>query len=61
MKTRFMTILAMFMLVELLALSCAPRTTVSTTMSPNPFYESSWWGTDPVCSPGCPAGIPHRW
>ena len=61
MKTRFMTMVGIIMLVGLLAPGCAPKSTVSTTMSPRPFYSDSWWGTDPVCSPGCPAGTPHGW
>jgi len=26
-----------------------------------PFHHPSCWERDPVCSPGCPAGIPSSW
>jgi hypothetical protein len=61
MKTRIITMGGMLVLIGLLAFSCAPRSTVSTTMSPNPFYGDSWWGSDPVCSPGCPSNTRPGW
>jgi hypothetical protein len=51
----------MLLLIGLVAFACAPRSKVSTTMSPNPFYGDSWWGSDPVCSPGCPTGMGPGW
>jgi hypothetical protein len=61
MKTRLIIMVGMLALIGLLACACAPRSTVSTTMSPNPFYGDSWWGSDPVCSPGCPSGMGPSW
>jgi hypothetical protein len=46
----------------LLALGCGtlelPKAEQSTV---TPHSHPTWWGGDPTCSPGCPAGQPGRW
>ena len=57
MKTFLKCMLGMIVLVGLLASGCATEGKYPRRMDPNPFYGTSWWGSDPVCSPGCPAGL----
>jgi hypothetical protein len=64
MKTRFITMAGLLLLVGLvglLAAGCAQPTTYPAHMEPRPFYNDTWWGTDPVCSPGCPPGAQQTW
>uniref|UniRef100_A0A7C3Z4Z0 Lipoprotein n=1 Tax=Desulfobacca acetoxidans TaxID=60893 RepID=A0A7C3Z4Z0_9BACT len=62
MKPIAKTLLGIILLVWLLASGCATETAVTARTTPgtgpDPFYRDSWWGTDPVCSPGCPPGMP---
>lgn len=61
MKTRFIALLGTMLLVGALASGCGPTGKATTTATPRPFYNDSWWGTDPVCSPGCPLGASPSW
>ncbi|MFZ2090085.1 MAG: hypothetical protein WAU47_16060 [Desulfobaccales bacterium] len=65
MKTRTKAILGMLLLAGLLASGCATQgATGSATASGaarDPFYSPSWWGMDPVCSPGCPPAMSPGW
>ena len=60
MKTRFTSVVGLLLLVGVLAAGCAKPSVYPEHMDPRPFYNDSWWGTDPVCSPGCPVGG-SRW
>ena len=61
MKTSWKCMLGMLVLAWLLAAGCATEGKYPQHMNPRPFYNDSWWGSDPVCSPGCPAGLSGRW
>jgi hypothetical protein len=49
------SMLGMIMLIWLLAPGCATEGKYPQHMNPRPFYNDTWWGSDPVCSPGCPS------
>jgi len=51
----------LLLLIGLMAAGCAQPTPYPKHVNPRPFYNDSWWGTDPVCSPGCPTGQSGRW
>jgi hypothetical protein len=62
MKTKFLTITGLLLvIIGLMAAGCAQPTRYPEHMNPRPFYNESWWGSDPVCSPGCPTGLSGRW
>ncbi len=55
-----MTILRCLCLV-ILVLAAACATEQGTAGRGAGMNEPSWWGADPACSPGCPAGQPGKW
>jgi hypothetical protein len=57
MKLFLKFLLGMIVLAGLFAAGCATEGKYPRKMNPRPFYNDSWWGSDPVCSPGCP-GLP---
>ncbi len=62
MKTRFIgTLGLLLLLVGLGAAGCATEGKYPQHMEPRPFYQDSWWGSDAVCSPGCPTGAQTPW
>jgi hypothetical protein len=61
MEIKFRNVLGLLVLMGLLAAGCATSSTSSAPVNPRPFYNDSWWGTDPVCSPGCPSGMSPSW
>jgi hypothetical protein len=61
MKTSIKTMLGILLLAGLLASGCATQGATSTQTSRDPFYSPSWWGMDPVCSPGCPPAMSPGW
>ncbi len=61
MKTRFIGMLGLLLFVALLAGGCAQPSVYPEHMNPRPFYQDTWWGSDPVCSPGCPTGAQTPW
>lgn len=44
-----------------LIMSCATGVQESPQFTTRPFDSKAWWGMDPTCSPGCPAGQPSGW
>ena len=49
----FLAFLAFF------ALSCTGYVAKQETY--RPAESQSWWGSDPTCAPGCPAGRGAKW
>lgn len=58
MKTRIFIMMGLMLVVGCLTLACAPRTTTPTSVD---MRQETWWGSDPVCSPGCPPAMQHSW
>ncbi len=61
MKTRFTAMLGILLAAGLMIAGCAKPSVYPEHMSPRPFYNDTWWGSDPVCSPGCPTGMGPGW
>ena len=46
----------------LLSAGCATLEAQATySPRPEPAFSRSWWGSDPVCAPGCPPGVGDGW
>uniref|UniRef100_A0A7V6A3G0 Lipoprotein n=1 Tax=Desulfobacca acetoxidans TaxID=60893 RepID=A0A7V6A3G0_9BACT len=61
MKTWFFTLTGVLLITGLMIAGCAKPTVYPEHMNPRPFYNDSWWGSDPVCSPGCPTAPSGPW
>ena len=61
MKTRIKVMLGILLLVGILAIGCATEGTTTSKVSRDPFHSPTWWGMDPVCSPGCPPAMSPGW
>jgi hypothetical protein len=62
MMTRYVTMAGLLLLIGLMIAGCATKPTAYPEhVNPRPFYNDTWWGSDPVCSPGCPTGTSAPW
>ena len=58
MKIILKTTLTIILLTWLLAPGCATTEQDVSRSMYRGYNSRSWWGSDPTCSPGCPAGMP---
>ncbi len=57
MKNMLLTLVVLIMLTWLLAPGCATTEEAVSSSMYRGYETRSWWGDDPVCSPGCPPGM----